>query len=85
MNTSSRNPGRPRPGWQPVVDADRCTGCGWCVAACGPHVLGLEAVQWKKRSVLLDAAHCTGCSDCAVVCPFHAITMKRAVPQVPDA
>lgn len=71
---------RSRPGWQPAVDADRCTGCGWCVAACEPHVLALETAAWRKRSVLQDATHCTGCSECAVRCPFHAITMVRASP-----
>ncbi|MDI3380374.1 4Fe-4S dicluster domain-containing protein [Xenophilus aerolatus] len=65
-------------GWQPAIDPARCTGCGWCVASCEPHVLALEAVEWRKRSVLQDAARCTGCSDCAVTCPFHAITMVRA-------
>ena len=70
-----------RPGWLPAIDADRCTGCGWCVAVCESHVLALETVHWRKRSGLLDAAACTGCSLCAVRCPFHAITMrKQAVP-----
>ncbi|MBS0429761.1 MAG: 4Fe-4S dicluster domain-containing protein [Proteobacteria bacterium] len=69
---------RSRPGWRPAIDPGRCTGCGWCVASCEPHVLALEAFGWRKRSVLQDAAPCTGCSDCALTCPFHAITMVRA-------
>jgi ferredoxin len=71
-------PGRPpRPGWLPHVDPGRCTGCGWCVAACDLHLLSLEVVQWKKLSTLHDAHRCTGCSDCAITCPFHAITMRK--------
>ena len=71
-------PARPdRPGWLPRVDLARCTGCGWCVAACDLHLLSLEAVQWTKSAVLRDADRCTGCSDCAVTCPFRAITMRR--------
>jgi ferredoxin len=69
--------GRPRPGWTPVIDTSRCTGCGWCVAACEPHLLSLEVARWKKHSVLHDALRCTGCSDCAVACPFHVISMRK--------
>jgi ferredoxin len=68
---------RPRPGWLPEVDTARCTGCGWCVAACNLHLLSLDVVQWRKHSVLHDAQRCTGCSDCAVACPFHVITMRK--------
>ena len=72
-----RPAGQPRPGWQPEIDSARCTGCGWCVAACRPHVLSLELIRWRKTSTLHDAERCTGCSDCAVACPFHVIHMRR--------
>lgn len=78
LATPTSSTPRVRPGWEPAIDPDRCTGCGWCVAACAPHVLALEASEWRKRSRLQDATRCTGCSDCAVTCPFHAITMVRA-------
>lgn len=78
LATPTSSTGRSRPGWRPAIDPERCTGCGWCVASCEPHVLALEAIEWRKRSVLQDALRCTGCSDCAVTCPFHAITMVRA-------
>ncbi|MEZ5606729.1 MAG: 4Fe-4S binding protein [Burkholderiaceae bacterium] len=61
----------------PVIDADRCTGCGWCVAVCPPHVLSLQPQGVVKISVLDDAAGCTGCALCAVRCPFDAIAMVR--------
>jgi ferredoxin len=62
----------------PVIDKTRCTGCGWCVAVCPPHVLSLEAApDWQKKSTLHDEAGCTGCAKCAVKCPFDAITMVR--------
>jgi NAD-dependent dihydropyrimidine dehydrogenase PreA subunit len=59
----------------PDIDPDRCTGCGRCIAACGPHVLALERRGWEKVLVLLDAQGCTGCHHCAWRCPFEAIAM----------
>ena len=67
----------------PRIDPARCTGCGWCIAVCPPHVLSLQVVQWKKRSVLDDAGGCTGCAQCAVRCPFGAIRMHKVQP--PDS
>jgi Fe-S-cluster-containing hydrogenase component 2 len=64
----------------PQIDAARCTGCGWCVAACPFHLLSLEPKGWKKSSVLGDAAACTGCQKCAVRCPFNVITMVKKKP-----
>lgn len=62
----------------PVIDATRCTGCGWCVGVCPPRVLSLQAVPgWQKKSTLHDEAGCTGCAKCAVRCPFDAIAMVR--------
>ena len=61
----------------PHIDPARCTGCGWCVAVCPPHVLSLHPQGRVKISALDDADGCTGCALCAVRCPFDAITMLR--------
>lgn len=61
----------------PAIDPGRCTGCGWCVAVCEPHVLSLHAVNGRKTSNLHDSNGCTGCALCAVRCPFDAIRMMR--------
>jgi ferredoxin len=61
----------------PAIDAARCTGCGWCVSVCPPHVLSLQANGGRKTSNLHDAAACTGCALCALRCPFDAIEMRR--------
>jgi ferredoxin len=72
----------------PAIDPQRCTGCGWCVAVCAPHVLSLQVPgpdPWgPKGSTLHDAPGCTGCALCAVRCPFGAIRMVRAAgPEAP--
>ncbi|MGV0958633.1 MAG: 4Fe-4S dicluster domain-containing protein [Limnohabitans sp.] len=61
----------------PHIDTARCTGCGWCVAACPPHVLSLHTKGWRKHAVLDDAPGCTGCSQCERRCPFGVITMTK--------
>jgi len=67
-----------RPVPKPVIDTNRCTGCGWCVPTCHLHLLSLERQGWEKFSVLSDMDACTGCKKCAVRCPFGAITMVAA-------
>ncbi len=64
----------------PQIDTARCTGCGWCVAACPLHLLSLEPQGWKKKSVLANAPACTGCRLCEIRCPFDAITMVKKKP-----
>ncbi|MFZ2308799.1 MAG: 4Fe-4S dicluster domain-containing protein [Rhodoferax sp.] len=62
----------------PYIAAAKCTGCGRCVGACGPHLLSLEVVNWIKTAQLDNDANCTGCSECSDVCPFGAISMIHA-------
>lgn len=61
----------------PHIDTNRCTGCGWCVAACPPRVLSLQVQAWRKRSVLHAPEACTGCSLCERRCPFGVINMVK--------
>lgn len=67
----------------PLVDTRRCTGCGWCVAACPWHLLSLQAQGWQKKAVLNQAEHCTGCGLCAEKCPFAVITMVDSPTDAP--
>jgi ferredoxin len=74
---------------RPVIDAQTCTGCGWCLPVCEPHVLGLVVSDLRgpgsKQSVLLNSDACTGCAHCAVRCPHDAIRMVQAAVERPKA
>lgn len=50
------------------VDAEKCTGCGFCVRDCP-----LEAVRLvKKKAMIRD--HCTQCGVCLKVCEHDALS-----------
>ena len=70
------------PSQLPQIDTLRCTGCGWCVAGCPPHVMSFQRDGWRKHVVLHDLYGCTGCSKCERKCPFGVITMNRTVALV---
>ena len=56
---------------KPVVDQDKCIGCGKCVENCahnGPQIAD------KKFHIDHDA--CTGCGVCAALCPMGSISRE---------
>lgn len=62
------------------IDADYCTGCLKCVAACPlKTVLRGTRISMPGRrdetvcAVVVDAAACAGCGRCMRACPTHAI------------
>ncbi len=53
----------------PVVDAEKCDGCGKCVRFCQYNSLALA-----KEKVLVFSEMCHGCGGCKLVCPQNAIS-----------
>lgn len=64
------------------VDVNECKGCGLCVEACPPKVIGMSEKlnHYGYRTATYAGAGCTGCGICFMVCPEPgAITVLRAV------
>ena len=65
--------------------ADRCgecKGCGLCIEACPPKVIGMSERlnHYGYRTAIYAGAGCTGCGICFMACPEPgAITVLRAV------
>jgi MinD superfamily P-loop ATPase len=53
---------------RPLVDSDRCTGCGVCAAACRFNALAVV-----KEQVIFVEELCHACGVCSYVCPENAI------------
>jgi len=67
----------------PVIDAEKCKGCGYCIRICP---LGAIELRDKKAIVVprmkmgdTMQPSCFGCRDCTVVCPEGAITVEGQV------
>jgi len=62
--------------WHPVIDEDKCIGCGMCATTCGR---GVYKFDYKKRkSVVAEPNHClVGCQTCANLCPVGAISFVQ--------
>jgi len=72
----------------PVVDTDRCTGCGKCESVCPKHVITMVS---PKAHVLVTCnskdkgaqvrkvctAGCIGCGICAKNCSYQAIKIEN--------
>jgi electron transport complex protein RnfB len=70
----------------PVIDENKCTACGKCVAACPKKLFTIipmnktYAIRCKsqdlgKKVMEVCAVGCIACRKCEKACPMHAITI----------
>lgn len=68
------------------IDAEKCKGCGLCLAACVRKMLRLSAAFNAKgyRYAETDRVSCcTGCRQCADMCPEAAIEIDASTEADP--
>ncbi|MFC2014208.1 ATP-binding protein [Chloroflexota bacterium] len=66
-------------GLYPWVDAYRCNGCGSCVRACPPGVIGLVK---GKAAMILDL--CQQCGECFEACPVEGALLFKLRGGAPE-
>jgi len=59
---------------KPVIDLDKCNGCGLCVENCQ-----FEALKIINNKAKLNPFICEGCGVCQIVCPEKAIELEVPV------
>jgi len=61
--------------WLPVIDGERCTGCGDCVAVCPAEALEMTG----GVAVLVRPERCDYAGLCEMICPVEAIALPYQV------
>ncbi len=82
-------------GFEPVLEPEKCTGCGRCVRACPVEAIALvperpgvrEGGEHAKKKLVcrVDVERCLGCAVCVDACREGALALERSskAPHVP--
>lgn len=57
---------------KPVIDYDKCTGCGKCSENCN-----FNAIEWSDGKPVVNNFLCEGCKVCSLVCEEDAISFVK--------
>lgn len=56
---------------KPIIDTQKCIGCGKCAESCPPHT-----IQIQNRKAQIQYKNCIRCYCCHEMCPVKAIHIK---------
>jgi len=54
----------------PIIDIQKCDGCGLCVGVCHCNALAIMG----RIVTITESVECDWCTDCEMVCPTGAIS-----------
>jgi len=61
----------------PVMDHDKCTGCGTCRKHCPADAIKLQKREaGKGKFSVIDPSICIGCGECIATCPNGAVDIE---------
>jgi NAD-dependent dihydropyrimidine dehydrogenase PreA subunit len=62
--------------WNPVIDENKCIGCGLCVTTCGRGVYKFNFE--KNKPEVVNPNNCmVACQTCSNLCPAKAISFAK--------
>jgi len=63
---------------KPIIDGEKCTGCGSCRNACTPNAIEIEDdLEKGVRRVKIFYGRCIFCGRCSDICPEEAIKLTK--------
>ena len=57
---------------KPVINSEKCVGCGKCAESCPQHTINLI-----NKKAVINYKNCIKCFCCHEMCPIHVIDIKR--------
>ena len=62
----------------PIIDKDRCTGCGLCALSCREKALTVVlSDEDDSYRIIFEKGLCTACSLCETACPEKCLTLVK--------